>query len=323
VCPLASYLGYRSRTYKSIYSIHFTRTSRYEELISAVSSGEPHVARAADARSRSANTSGSFQRPPGTSLPWISASSHSPCESVAVESPPSSTAVGANVARDNKDTATNATNTAGRNSEKKVEEGSATAATEGVSVESLEVEGGVGADVGVGVDSESMELTDMAAAEADMGVDGVATDRVRTLSSTHRLVEGPKSQHHQQEHSRLREASRTVAVSAACQEKEKTDIEGAPPELVVSEDQEVCGLVLGNGRNEEYTHGGWYHSSGGKRGHHRRRLGAVLDENRSECTAVDHKATCWRHERGVSRTLVHASIKREQGFVARYSLIGQ
>jgi len=112
-----------------------------------------------------------------------------------------------------------------------------------VGKEDLAVEVGVDADADMGAEAENADTGELVAAEAEKWVGGVAVDRIRSLSSMYRSEEGSQSQaqHHQQQLPRSRTAS-----TSARQEKEETGIEGGkelPPELVVAEDQEVCGLA--------------------------------------------------------------------------------
>eukprot|EP00752_Nemacystus_decipiens_P006704 g6027.t1 len=84
------------------------------------------------------------------------------------------------------------------------------------------------------------EAEDLVAAEAEKWVGGVAVDRVRSRSSMYRSEEGVQSHLH---HPRSRTTSSTVAktTGAAAGEQEMGGEGGkeVPPELVVSEDQEI------------------------------------------------------------------------------------
>ena len=89
-----------------------------------------------------------------------------------------------------------------------------------------------------------VETEDLVAAEAEKWVGGVAVDRVRSRSSMYRSEEGSQSHLH---NPRSRAASSTVAKTAGAaaggQEMDEAGGKELPPELVVSEDQEV---QLGN-----------------------------------------------------------------------------
>ena len=176
--------------------------------IATVSGNEPAVAQATRARSHSASTSSSTQSADG-----------------AVEASLSSAAVNTKIA------------SVGMEEER-------ASPTEGggglwsVGKEDVAVDVGVGLDVEA--ETEKIKMGDLVAAEAEKPLGGAAVDRVRSPSSVYRLEEGTQSHHKQQQLPRSR-AARTVAH----QEKAEVEIEGGtevPPELVVSEDQEVCGL---------------------------------------------------------------------------------
>ena len=80
------------------------------------------------------------------------------------------------------------------------------------------------------------ETEDLVAVEADKWVGGVAVDRIRSRSSMYRSEEGSQSYLH---NPRSRAASSTVAKTASGTEIGVEGGKEVPPELVVSEDQEV------------------------------------------------------------------------------------
>ena len=237
---------------------------RFDAANAAVSIDEPAAPRVARARSRSTSTSGNHQGPPHHSVSSAPAhgltppvNGHASSEGMTVDDTCSSAAAQADTASvHNDDTATTTPTTAAAydstSVSEEVEEGATATATStaaeagggggGAGKVDVVVEVRVNADVDMKTEAENVDNREIVAAEAHTWVDRVAVDRIRSLSSMYRSEEGSQSLHEQQQLPRWR----TASSMAARQVKEETGIEvgkEVPPELVVAEDQEVCGLV--------------------------------------------------------------------------------
>ncbi len=242
--------------------------------MTSISGAEPTVARPARARSRSRSTSastngggGGNQRLPNASVTSAPALGNGRgfSESVAADDSSFLTAAATKSTRGNNgNTATAAANSSNSGSlseqpaEKSVEHGAAATATEedgggGVlGKEDVVVEVGMDGDMDVEAEAENVETGELVAAEAEKWVGGVAVGRIRSLSSMYRSEEGSQFQSQSQQQQQQLPRSRTASTSAR-QEKEEMGIEGGkdlPPELVVAEDQEVCGLAEKKRRKE-------------------------------------------------------------------------